>query len=144
MRLRLTIGALFIVLASCGGAATVLDGAAPATDGATPACTSFPTTGDLPCDVAAVLVAKCQACHRQPPRDHAPFPLVTFEDLAQPFGQDGLRRWQRVGQVIEPGDRFPMPLAGAPPLDAQEHATLRAWVAACAPPQPEAMGCDGH
>jgi len=32
------------------------------------------------CDVAPVLVAKCQRCHGAPPEHGAPFSLVTYED----------------------------------------------------------------
>jgi hypothetical protein len=131
------IAAAGVLLIACSGGADNPDGGDLA-----PACTSFPTSGDLPCDVQAVLSARCQPCHRNPPRNHAPFPEVTFEDLEQPFGTDGLHRWQRMAQVIVPGDRIHMPPPGQPqPTDAELH-TLLAWFGACAPPLPEGTGCD--
>ncbi len=124
-------------LSGCSGPSGPADG-----PDAGPACPPGPTVGDLPCDVAAVLMARCQTCHRQPPLNHAPWPLLTYEDTQQPFGMTGLRRWQRMAAVIEP-DNFPhMPPAGQPQLTDTDFQVLRGWFTACAPPQPEGTGCD--
>jgi hypothetical protein len=101
-----------------------------------------PRSGELPCDVAAVLKAKCQPCHQQPPKNHAPFPELTYQDLLMPYGTVGLLRWQRMSEVIEPGNAPHMPPRDQPQLTASDFATLRGWFAACAPPAPEGMGCD--
>jgi hypothetical protein len=95
--------------------------------------------------VSQVFQARCQHCHttpRPPPPDNAPFPLRTYEDLASPFGTTGLLRWQRVAEVIEPGNFPHMPPPTQPQLTTGDFATLRAWFAACAPPLPEGTGCD--
>lgn len=99
--------------------------------------------GDLPCDVGQVLKDKCQPCHQTPQRNHAHFPLLTYEDTQQPFGvTPGERRWQRMAQVIEPGTFPHMPFGTAPQLTSAELDTLRSWFRACAPPVPEGQGCD--
>jgi hypothetical protein len=101
-----------------------------------------PKSGDLPCDVAAVLRARCQPCHQQPPKNHAPFPELTYEDLQMPFGITGLVRWQRMAEVIEPGNAPHMPPRDRPQLNPSDFATLRGWFGACAPPLVEGTGCD--
>lgn len=96
-----------------------------------------PTVGDLPCPVAEVLQAKCQRCHQDPPLNHAPWPLKSFEDTQQPYGTTGKRRYERMAMVIEPDGVPHMPLGQAPQLTPDELQTLRSWFAACAPPLPE-------
>jgi hypothetical protein len=99
----------------------------------------------LPCDVSAVFQTRCQHCHttpKLPPPNNAPFTLRTYEDLTAPFGITNLRRWQRVAQVIEPGNYPHMPPSTQPQLVASDFSTLRGWFAACAPPVPEGTGCD--
>jgi mono/diheme cytochrome c family protein len=76
-------------------------------------------------DVAPILQARCQSCHR--PRQVGPFPLLTYDDA---------RRW---GQAIrEAVDELRMPPWHADPrygrfendrsLSARERATILAWV----------------
>lgn len=129
-----------VLVAGCGGGDNGANGGA---DLSVPICTSFPSTGDLPCDVAAVLQGNCQHCHSNPPRNGAPFPEVTFEDLEQPFGTNGLRRWQRMAQVIVPGGGIHMPPPGQPQLTDAQLQTLLGWFNTCAPPVAEGSGCDG-
>jgi mono/diheme cytochrome c family protein len=38
------------------------------------------TPNGLPCDVASLLQGSCQSCHSSPPRNGAPFALVTYAD----------------------------------------------------------------
>jgi hypothetical protein len=108
--------------------------------------TSTVHSGDLPCPVAAVLMAKCQPCHQRPPLNGAHFSLFSYEDLEQPFGLTGLLRWQRMAQVIEPDGQPHMPpntpSLMAPQLTEAELATLRGYFAMCAPGLPEGTGCD--
>lgn len=129
------------------GPATGLDqGAASGQDGGSAAdgapCGPNPATGDLPCDVSAVLVDKCQSCHQDPPRNNAPWALLTYEDTQMPYGNKGKLRWQRMAEVVEPGAIPSMPLPPAPPLTATQLDSLRGWFKACAPPVPEGQGCD--
>jgi len=102
-----------------------------------------PLTGDLPCDVAAVM-AICQNCHRNPPIRGAPFPFMTYEDTQIVyFGSE--RRWQRMATAIEPTAVLHMPPrteTDIPQLTDVQLNTMRAWFVACAPPLPEGEGCD--
>ncbi len=104
---------------------------------------SAPMVGDLPCDVAGVLMI-CQNCHQMPPVRGAPFPFLTYEDTQQTYFGD-IKRWQRMSQVIEPDDAVHMPPRTAtdiPQPTDQQLDTLRTWFRACTPPEPEGMGCD--
>lgn len=126
-----------IVLGACSSTGGSGATAAPACD---PAAT--PMTGDLPDDVAAVLVDKCQACHTSPPKNHAPWPLLSFEETQARFGITDKRRWQRMAEVIEPGGSPHMPFGTAPQLTPEQLTTLRAWFTACAMPIAEGAGHD--
>jgi cysteine-rich repeat protein len=124
------------------------DGNTAAGDGCSPTCTVEeppPEGTDVPCDVQAVLKAKCQNCHGQPPTA-APIPLVSLADLradAMPPNA-GTPIWQRVKVRIgsDPGPAGAMPpsYSAAGPLTDAEKATLNAWLdagapgATCAPP----------
>ena len=105
--------------------------------GGTPVdCTTVPTTGDLPCDVYAVLKAKCFTCHTDPPQNYAPFPLLNFADTREPY-VNGSIVWERIGPAITNGF---MPQNDD--LTTAEEQILLDWVAACAPPEPIGQGCD--
>jgi uncharacterized membrane protein len=137
---------LVVVALACSG---VLGACSSSTgrDGspsAAPACdpTATPATGDLPDAVNAVLVDKCQACHTSPPKNHAPWPLLSFEETQLRFGITDKRRWQRMAEVIEPGGSPHMPFGNAPQLTPEELTTLRSWFAACAMPLAEGTGHD--
>jgi hypothetical protein len=108
-----------------------------------PDACAAPATGDLPCDVAAVL-AICQNCHQNPPVRGAPFPFMTYEDTQAEYVA-GLPRSWRMAQVIEADDAVHMPPRTAtdiPQPTDQQLDTLRAWFRACTPPEPEGQGCD--
>ena len=146
MRMRFTIIVLASLSCACGGGASVQDGPTTSKDGPT-TCAPGPGKGDLPCDVAAVLKAKCQTCHGAPLQNNAKFAVLTYEDTRQPFGTSGKRRWQRMAEVIEPGAVPSMPkrsaeLPNTPLLTAAELATLRGWFGTCAPGTDEGKGCD--
>ena len=121
--------------ASPAGTSTVSD---PAQGAASiPACSSKPTTGTFPPDVAAVLHAKCQTCHSRPPINHAPFPLVTYEDTLQndtlqPY--PGVAIWRVMHAVIQPDGVPHMPFGNAPQLTSAEFQTLDDWLLDCATP----------
>lgn len=101
-----------------------------------------PAVGDLPDDVNAVLVSKCQTCHTSPAKNRAPWSLLSFEDTQKVLGLAGRRRWQRMAEVIEPSGSPRMPYGSAPPLTDAELTTLRAWFAQCAMPIAEGTGHD--
>lgn len=138
----MTWRALFAIALAAVALHCSSSGGAPASDA--PKCDGVvtPTVGDLPDDVNAVLVGKCQACHTAPPKNHAPWPLQSFEDTQKVLGLAGQRRWQRMAEVIEPGGSPHMPFGDAPQLTDAELATLRAWFAGCAKPIAEGTGHD--
>lgn len=107
-------------------------------------CDAGPSTGDFPCDVGAVIAARCQPCHQQPQLNGAHFPLLRYEDTREPFGSGGKLRFQRMAQVIEPDFLPHMPPSTAPQPMPPELATLRSWLATCALPVPEGTGCDAR
>lgn len=93
-------------------------------DGGGPALDAGP---HLPCEVDAVLKARCQGCHGAPPTQGAPFPLVQQADFLAPYFTTTVLAAAR--QAIETGT---MPLGG-PPLEAGEKAVLLQWLEAGAP-----------
>lgn len=105
-------------------------------------CAMQPSVGDLPFDVSAVLIGRCEPCHQSPTLNHAPFPLMSYEDTQHSFGINGQLRWQRMAQVVEPAFLPHMPPSNQPQLTVDELNTLRSWFAACAPPVPEGTGGD--
>lgn len=116
--------------------ASPADGAGPDAFAACPADRS--DGGDFPADVAAVLAAKCQTCHEVPPKDRAPFALLTYADTQAPdplAPYTGVPIWQVMHVVIQPGGDPHMPFSSAPQLTAAEMATLDGWLLACALPQ---------
>ena len=90
---------------------------------------------DFPCDVRAVIESSCQRCHTDPPRNGAPFPLLTWQDTRAEYGV------QLVYEAMLPAVESDfMPLRGLgldPPVEAlsdQEKTTLVDWLEAGAPP----------
>jgi hypothetical protein len=109
------------------------------------ACAPNPAAGDYPLDVGAVLGAKCQTCHKKPPINHAPFPLLNYEDTVGPdtiAPYKGRPIWQAMHVVIQPNGVPHMPFGNAPQLTAEEFRTLDGWLTSCAPPVPEGTGGD--
>lgn len=106
--------------------------------GSGPDCSAVPTTGQFPCDVHAVLVTHCHKCHQDPPLNAAPFPLLEFEKTREIYGIEPI--WMRMQAVITSGF---MPLAPNPDLMGADLQTMQDWFAACAPPVPDGMGCEG-
>jgi uncharacterized membrane protein len=92
-----------------------------------PAPDASVVAGDLPCDVEHVLVTVCQHCHTSPPRNEAPFPLVTYADTQ--VTMSGHPVWTFMLVVLE-SERMPLPPVQIEPRD---RATLLAWLRAGAP-----------
>jgi hypothetical protein len=134
------------LLAGCSaGAQTVSPGASdssPAADASppvdsSPAADTSPSSNlDIPCDPKRVLVAVCQQCHSNPPRNSAPFPLVTYADTQVISTGEPLWHYMRI--VVENGV---MPL---PPvtISAADRDTLTAWLEAGAPARGPTDSCD--
>jgi cytochrome c553 len=99
-------------------------GAAPQVDATEPAVN---TVSGLPCNVAAMLTAKCATCHGEPLSGGAPNRILTREDLMAPSGkatvaEASLLRMQNA--------KNPMPPGGA---DAADTKLLADWIAAGSP-----------
>jgi hypothetical protein len=92
-------------------------------------------TPALPCDVEAVLKAKCQRCHQNPPLNGAPFPLLTWENTQAIYFNQPI--YARMLKAVSSGF---MPYKGVvldppvEPLTDDEKATLIAWLSECGPP----------
>lgn len=86
------------------------------------------------CDVEPVLANKCQRCHDAPPRNGAPFPLLSFADTQAPAPTPGdaqRRRFQDMHGAIERGEMPYRALSLDPPvqdLSCEERTTLLTWL----------------
>jgi uncharacterized membrane protein len=98
-------------------------------------CTTNPTSGTIPSNVAAVIKSKCQTCHTDPPKNGAPFALLTFADLHGMLGGLPLPAYQFAYVLIQPGADPHMPFGNAPQLTSTEFDTLSGWLLDCAPSQ---------
>jgi hypothetical protein len=86
-------------------------------------------TGDLPCDVDAVLESHCRQCHGATPSYGAPMPLVTRADLLAPSRSDPATPvFQKVVARVQ-DDGKPMPPSPNARLTTAERATLDQWAA---------------
>ncbi|HVY48814.1 MAG TPA: hypothetical protein VHB21_23155 [Minicystis sp.] len=117
---------------------------------------SLPKTGDIPCNVWAVMHKNpidsggCQKCHQNPPLNGAPFPELRYEDLlaVSGYGIDNPdeRVFQSMARAISdvpPMFYTHMPFAGSQPLTCDDAKTLSKWLTDCIPPAPEGTG-DEH
>ncbi len=92
--------------------------------------------GVLPCEVARVFTSVCQNCHSSPPRNDAPFPLVTYVDTQEVVGGRPITDYMLA--ALETG-RMPMPPYS---LTAEDRAMLVDWLRADAPPRAVGVRCD--
>ena len=91
----------------------------------------------LPAEVDAVIEVRCRRCHSDPPREFAPMPMVTWDDLQAPAPGNGDEPVYRAlaRRIVDPD--FPMPPFRTAEADAftdAERAVLLDWVDAGAPP----------
>ncbi|MEZ4297522.1 MAG: hypothetical protein R3B70_21350 [Polyangiaceae bacterium] len=101
-------------------------------------CSADPESGDFPCDVHAVLVAKCQTCHAETHVSGAPIDLLACSRFHEPDCGGVKTRFETARTYV--AANF-MPNAGQT-LTAEEKKTLLDWLDACAPCEPEAStGC---
>jgi uncharacterized membrane protein len=96
--------------------------------------------GFFPCDVEAVLKAKCHTCHTSPTKNGAPFPLLEYANT-QMAHASGMKVFQVMKTAVETGF---MPLAGSStgPLTADEKTTLLGWLNAGAVPAAQRCPAD--
>ncbi|HVH42332.1 MAG TPA: hypothetical protein VM925_08305 [Labilithrix sp.] len=84
----------------------------------------------LPCEVDALLTAKCQRCHGSPLV--APMPLLTYDDLAAPSKSNPSKSNAAVAAERMASTTAPMPPSG-PPTTEPERNAFGAWVTAGLP-----------
>jgi hypothetical protein len=129
-------GARLASLAARGAAILVsiqLGACSAKSDG--PATVSRPSALAIPCDANRVLENVCQQCHTSPPRNSAPFPLVTYEDTQ--VIASGQPIWTYMRTALQDGV---MPL---PPveIDSADRDTLIRWLDAGAPARTASDQC---
>jgi hypothetical protein len=92
--------------------------------------------GEIPCAPRRVLETVCQQCHSSPPRNGAPFPLVTYNDVHQTLDNRPIAYWMEA--AASAGE---MPL---PPVTIANHDrdTLLKWLRAGAPARGPQDSCD--
>jgi hypothetical protein len=90
---------------------------------------------DFPCDVGRAIEAKCQRCHTDPPRNGAPFPILTWDDTRAPYGLAVV--YEAMLVAVESGFMPLTELSLSPPVEdltPEEKTTLVSWLRAGAPP----------
>ena len=100
------------------------------------------------CDVEPILVAKCQRCHDESPKNGAPFSLTRFEDTQEPApttSEPERVRFEAMQAAIESQLMPPVALSLTPrveALDCDERETLLAWLAEDTPESDENPDCE--
>jgi hypothetical protein len=87
-------------------------------------------TGDLPCDVAAVLEAHCWTCHGNPPAG-APMSLASDRDLVAMSPLGGSFAHRAYVRMTDP--MSPMPPGAGVTVPAADLASFKAWLDAGTP-----------
>lgn len=87
----------------------------------------------IPCDVQAVLQAKCLRCHGDPLQNGAPFPLITLEQVHMPASSsaNAARIYERMALAVESGFMplmDPSIMPPVEPLTEAEKTTLLGWL----------------
>lgn len=120
---------LSMAIACSDPGAAALDVPQASSQSAADGGTAVTATG-LPCDVDAVLKARCQTCHGAKTSAGASASLVTWDDLqkAGPGANANKKVYELVKERIH-DDARPMPPSG-PRLDAKELAAIDAFVGA--------------
>ena len=120
---RVAGGVLLLALATCTG--IIGDGIPEAEPDAGQVGT------DLPCDVAAVLNARCVSCHGSPLAG-VPLTLASYTDLSAPSLSDPSKSNAAVALERMADTARPMPPSA--PVPGDDVAVMRAWVEAGLPP----------
>jgi cytochrome c553 len=92
--------------------------------------------GAIPADVAAVISARCIACHGTPPIAGVPSSLATYASLTAPSKTDPTKTVVQLSLARMQATVMPMPPAGLPPATAAEIAAFQSWVSAGTPASP--------
>ena len=111
------------ILGGSGGAVGTGTGGAPA----------VATTSDLPCDVQAALQTNCWNCHGSTPNFSAPMSLVTQADFLAMGKVTTISVVRDLAKTRINATTNQMPPPSAPPMSAQDLATLNQWLDAGTP-----------
>jgi hypothetical protein len=84
----------------------------------------------LPCDVQAVLAARCTSCHGVQPLAGVPMALVTYGDLTKHSTVNAAQTYAERAVLRMQDAATPMPPAPATAAPAGDVAALSAWIAA--------------
>jgi hypothetical protein len=96
------------------------------------------TEAGVPCNVEAVLRARCQKCHAEIPQFAAPMSLVSHDDFFVPARSNPeVRVIDVLPGRIAVGSGAPMPPVTDPPLSEAERAVLEQWIAGGTPSSTE-------
>lgn len=96
-------------------------------------------SGDVPCEVAAILSAHCGECHAAPPAFGAPMSLVEIEDFLVPSVTDPARAVAEL--TLERVDDTERPMPPDNSLSDEDKAVLTDWIDAGMPPN-EGAACE--
>lgn len=122
---------LALLLAGCPDSDSASD---QGEDAGAPASDAAANSGELPSDVDAVLEHRCRECHQDPPRNMAPFPLVTYENTqVRPPGYPAGTKIYDIMQLRIHDPEFPMPPDGRELTDA-DRKVLDDWFESGAKP----------
>jgi hypothetical protein len=135
-----------MAVGSCG---TANPDAGPVVGGSDGSSSDAGVSGDLPCNVAALLTSDCTMCHGTPPAQGAPDSLNTLATLKAPsISQPSLSSAQVAVQRMA-STTAPMPPLPRAPVPAATQSSFSAWVSAgmpagtCGAPTPDAGTPDG-
>ena len=84
----------------------------------------------LPCDVRALLQARCQSCHGATTHNGAPMSLVTAADLMAKSIADPARTFAQIAVLRMQNPQAPMPPPPAPSASTGEIMAVENWIAA--------------
>jgi hypothetical protein len=87
-----------------------------------------PSNAGLPCDVAQLLVTRCQLCHGSPPTPPSPMQLMTHADLMKPAIADPSKTYAQESVIRMQNATLPMPPAPYTPATAAEITILQDWI----------------
>jgi hypothetical protein len=97
-------------------------GTGPSGGGAGAGAGGSTNAGTLPCNIQAILKARCQTCHKSPPINRAPMALLTYEQV---------QAYAPLMQAAVEDDKMPPP--GAADLSEAQAATLVTYLSFGAP-----------
>src|SRR5260370_11854009 len=87
-----------------------------------------PGYASLPCDVAQLLVTRCQSCHGVPPTPPSLMPLMTNRDLTRPSLADPNKTYAQESVIRMENATLPMPPAPYARATFAEIGILQNWI----------------